>query len=64
MPGEEVAEVDELAVPLVLNVDDSPAVLAATNGLAVDDDGALGADNSEGDHALLYYERPPESDVF
>ena len=62
-PGEEVAEVDELAVPLVLNVDDSPAVLAATDGLAVDDDGALRADNSEGDHALLYHERPPVSNV-
>ena len=40
-PSEEVAQVDELAVPLVLNVDNAPAVLAATDGLAVDDDGAL-----------------------
>ena len=51
-PGEEVAEVDELAVPLVLDVDDAPAVLAAADGLAVDDDRALGADNCEGDHIL------------
>ncbi len=51
-PGEEVAEVDELAVPLVLHVDDTPAVLAAAHGLAVDDNGALRADNSKGDHAL------------
>ena len=29
--GEEVAEVDKLAVPLVLNVDGTPAVLASGN---------------------------------
>ena len=51
-PGEEVAEVDELAVPLVLDVDHAPAVLAAADGLAVDDDGALGAHDGEGDHVL------------
>ena len=51
-PREEVAEVDELAVPLVLDVDHAPAVLAATHGLAVDDDGALGAHDGEGDHVL------------
>ena len=52
-PGEEVAEVDELAVPLVLDVDDAPAVLAATDGLAVDDHRALRADDREGDHVLV-----------
>ena len=40
-PCEEVAQVDELAVPLVLDVDNAPAVLAATDGLAVDDNSAL-----------------------
>ena len=40
-PGEEVAEVVELAVLLVLDVDDAPAVLAAADGLTVDDDVAF-----------------------
>lgn len=53
VPGEEVAEVHELAVGLVLDVDDAPAVLAAPDGLAVDDDVALGANDGEGDQALL-----------
>jgi hypothetical protein len=51
--GEEVAEVDELAVSLVLDVDHAPAVLAAANLLAVDDDGLFTADNGEGDDLLL-----------
>ena len=36
-PCEEIAEVDELAMVLILDIDDSKAVLAATNTLAVDD---------------------------
>jgi hypothetical protein len=36
--GEEVSEVDEFAVVLVLNVDDTPSVLAATDLLASNDD--------------------------
>lgn len=51
--GEEVAEVDELAVSLILDVDHAPAVLAAADLLAVDDDGLLTADDGEGDD-LLY----------
>jgi hypothetical protein len=51
-PSKEVAKVVELAVLLVFDVDDSPAVLAATNRLAIDDDVALGADDGEGDHVL------------
>jgi hypothetical protein len=51
--GEEVAEVDELAVSLVLDVDHAPAVLATADLLAVDDDGLLTADDGEGDD-LLY----------
>lgn len=45
--GEEVAEVDELAVVLVLDVDDTPAVLASTDLLASNNDGLLRSDNSE-----------------
>ena len=48
--GQEVAQVVELAVLLVLDVNDTPAVLAAADGLAVDDDVPLRADDSEGDH--------------
>lgn len=47
---EEVAEIDEFAVPLVLDVDDAPSVLASADGLAVNDDVALGAHDGEGDH--------------
>jgi len=46
---EEVAEVHELAVVLVLDVHDTPAVFAAPDGLAVDDDVGLRADDCEGD---------------
>ncbi|KAI6751775.1 hypothetical protein HG531_006471 [Fusarium graminearum] len=47
---DEVLEV----VSLVLDVDDTPSVLAAANLLTVDDDRLLGSDNSEGDEVLLY----------
>ena len=50
--GQEVSQVDELAVVLVLDVDDSPPVLAAADLLAVDDDGLLRADNGEGNDVL------------
>lgn len=50
--GEEVAQVDEFAVPFVFDVDGAPAVLAAAHGLAVDGDAALGADDGEGDDGL------------
>lgn len=51
---EEVSEVDEFAVVLVLDVDDTPAVLAATDLLAVDNDALFGTDDGEGDKALFY----------
>lgn len=51
-PQQEIPQVDELAVVLVLDVDDTPPVLAAADLLAVDDDGLLGADNSKGDEVL------------
>ena len=50
--GEEVAEVDELAVALVFHVDGAPAVLAAADELAVDVDVLLRADDGEGDDGL------------
>ena len=50
--SQEIAQVYKLAVVLVLNVDDTPAVLAATNLLAVDDNGLLTTDNREGDDVL------------
>lgn len=49
---EEVSQVDEFAVVFVLDVDDAPSVLAATDLLAVNNDGLFGTDNSEGDKAL------------
>lgn len=52
--GEEVAQVDELAVPLVLDVDGAPAVLARGDGLAVEGEAVLGADDCEGDDGLQY----------
>lgn len=50
--GEEIAEVDEFAVLLVLDVDGSPAVLASANGLAVNIDVALASDDGERDDGL------------
>lgn len=51
-PEQEVPQVDELAVVLVLNVDNAPSVLATTDLLAVDNDVLLGADDSEGNEVL------------
>ena len=48
----EVSKVDEFAVVLVLDVDDTPAVLASANLLAVDNDGLFGANNGKGDKTL------------
>lgn len=48
----EVSQVDEFAVVLVLNVDDTPPVLATANLLAVDNDGLFGADDGEGNEIL------------
>lgn len=49
---QEVAQVHKLAVVLVLNIDDAPAVLAATDLLAIDDDGFFGTDDGEGHKGL------------
>ena len=40
-PQQEITEVDEFAVPLVFDVDDTPPVLTSADGLSVDDDVAL-----------------------
>lgn len=50
--GEEIAEVDEFAVLLILDVDRSPSVLAAAYSLAVDVDVALASNNGEWDNGL------------
>ena len=50
--GEEVSEVDEFAVVLILNVDDSPSVLASTHLLASNNDRLLRSNNSKGDDVL------------
>lgn len=48
----EVSQVDEFAVVLIFNVDDTPAVLAAANLLAINNDGLFGADDSKRNQAL------------
>lgn len=45
--SEEVAEVDEFGVVFIFDVDHSPAVLAATNLLPIDDNILLAPDNRE-----------------
>lgn len=49
---EEVSQVHEFAVSLILDVDHTPSVLAATDLLAVDNDRLLGSDDGEGDEVL------------
>lgn len=51
--GKEVAEINELAVVLILDVDYTPAVLATTDLLASDNDGLLRTNNSERDDILM-----------
>jgi len=50
--GQEVAEIDEFAVLLVLDIDSTPSVLAATDSLAVDVDVAFAADDGERNDGL------------
>jgi hypothetical protein len=45
--GKEIAQVNKLAVVLIFDIDNTPAVLTAANLLAVHDDGLLTADNGE-----------------
>ena len=53
-PREEVPEIVEVAVLLVLDVDETPAVLSTTDGLAVDDDVPLASDHRKGDEGLRH----------
>lgn len=53
-PGEEIAEEDKLAVVLVLDVDDAPAVLTASDLAAGHDDGLLRTYDRKGDDVLGY----------
>ena len=57
----EITQVDKLAVLLILDVDDTPPVLSATDLLAIDDDVLLGSHNGEGDEALLWSATHQES---
>lgn len=50
--GEEISQVDELAVVLVFDVDNTPAVLSTADLLAIDNDVLLAADNCERDDVL------------
>ena len=50
--GQEVAEVDELAVVLVFDVDDAPLVLSTADGAAVDVDGLVAANDGKGNEIL------------
>lgn len=50
--GEEVAQVHELAMVLILDVNHTPAVLTAANLLAIDNNGLLTADNREWNDVL------------
>ena len=54
-PEEEVSEIDEFAVVLVLHVDHTPSVLASPDLLAIDNDGLLGTDHSEGYKGLVIW---------
>lgn len=49
---QEVSQIDKLAVRLVLDINDSPSVLATADLVAIDDDVLLGTDNGEGDQVL------------
>ena len=53
-PREEVTKVDEFTVCFVFHVHDTPAVLASSHRLAVNEDAALRAHDSEGNHVLWH----------
>ena len=41
LPGQEIAQVHELAMFLILNIDDPPSVLSAADALTINRDSAL-----------------------
>lgn len=53
-PEQEVPQVDELAMILVLDVDNAPPVLATTDLFAVDNDVFLGTDYGKGNQVLYF----------
>lgn len=53
--GKEVSQVNELAVVFVLDVDDTPTVLPATDLFAIDNDIFLTADYSKRNDILFTY---------
>jgi hypothetical protein len=50
--GEEVSKIDEFAVVLVLDVDNTPSVLTSTDLLSSNNNGLLGTDNGEWNDVL------------
>ena len=52
-PCKEIPQVDELAVILILDVDDAPFVLASAYLLTVDDHISLRTHNGERNHVLF-----------
>ena len=50
--GKEVSQIDEFAVILILHINHTPAVLAAANLLAVDNNCLLASDNGEWNDVL------------
>jgi hypothetical protein len=51
--GEEVAEVNEFAVILILDVDDAPLVLSAADGTPIDVERLVAANDGKGDEVLV-----------
>lgn len=51
---QEVSQVNEFAVVLILNVDDTPSVLTSTDLLAIYNDRLLRTNDSKGNKALYY----------
>ena len=59
-----VSQMDEFALVLVLDVDDTPSVLATSDLLAVDNDRFLGTNNGERYETLLRLMSEDQGDKF
>lgn len=51
--GKEISQGNKFAVALIFHIDNSPAVLASTNRLTVDDNGPLASNNCKRDYILV-----------
>jgi hypothetical protein len=51
-PGEEVSKVDKFAMGGILNIDNTPSVLSATDSLSINNHVGLGADNGKRNDVL------------